>query len=133
MDKNTADSIFFFIDRMIEAREKYDQLKQDENERKTSTALGKRALYYGIILLIFIGGATALTIWGITMESWWKYVLYVVSALFALSMIPFYIIVLSFSTKQLRLNKRPIGWITLLLPLLITIAAAVCITIFALV
>lgn len=132
MNKDTADTIFFLIDRMIYARENFDRIKQDEQERKTSVLLGKRALLYDVILLIFIGGAAALTIWGITMDSGWKYVLYVVAALFAAAMIPFYMLAFNFSIKQLRLNKRAIGWISLMLPLLITAAAAICIVIFAL-
>ena len=132
MNKDTAETIFFMIDRMLWARENYDRIKQDEEERKTSTLLGRRALSYDIVLLIFWGGAAALVIWGITMASGWKYVLYIVAALFALTMIPFCILALNFSIKQLCLNKRAIGWISLLLPLLILIAAVVCILIFAL-
>ena len=130
MDKDTAHSILFIIDRMIEAREKYELIKQDPEERKTSTLLGRRALVYDIILLIFVGGAAALTIWGLTMDSAWKIALFILAGLIAVSMIPFYIIALNFSIKQLCLNKRAIGWISLLLPILIAIAAAVSIVIF---
>ena len=131
MDKDTVHSILFFIDRMIFAREKFDEIRQNEEERKTSTLLGRRALSYDIILLIFVAGAAALAIWGITMESGWKIALFILAGIVLVAMIPYYILSLSFSTKQLRLNRRPIGWIALFLPLLITIAAAVVITIFA--
>ena len=131
MDKNTVDQILFILDKLIYAREKFEEIKQNEEERKTSTLLGKRALVYDIILLIVVGGAAALTVWGITMESGWRIVLFILAGIVFVSMIPFYIVSLSFSTKQLRLNKRAIGWIALFLPLLITIAAAAVITIFA--
>ncbi|MCH5160242.1 MAG: hypothetical protein J1F66_05315 [Clostridiales bacterium] len=131
MDKHTVESILFFFDRMIEAREKYNAIKQNEAERQTSTLLGRRALYYDIILLIFVGGAAALAIWGMTIESGWRIALYILAGIIAVAMIPFYIIAFNFSIKQLCLNKRAIGWITLLLPILIAIAVAVCITVFA--
>ena len=131
MKKDTTESMLFFLDRIIYAREKYDELKANEEERKTSTLLGRRALIYDIILLIFVGGAAAFTIWGITIESGWKIALFILSVILFLAMIPFYILAFSFSIKQLCLNKRPIGWISLLLPILLTIAVAVSITVFA--
>ena len=131
MNRDTVHSILFFLDRMIEARETYNILKNDEKAREKTTKLGNRALVYGIVLLIFIGGAAALTIWGITMESGWKIALFIIAGLVAISMIPFYILAFNFSIKQLCLNKRPIGWISLLFPILLTIAVAIAITAFA--
>ena len=131
MDRNTVISIMFFLDRMIFAREKYDEIKANEEMRKTSTLLGRRALAYDIILLIFVGGAAALAIWGITMESGWKIALFILAGIFFLAMIPYYVLAFNFSIKQLCLNKRPIGWISLLIPIILTIAVAVSITVFA--
>ena len=130
MNKDTADTIFFLIDRMLYARENYDRIKQDAELRKTSTLLGRRALIYDIILLIFVGGAAALTIWGITMESGWKIAVFILAGLVVIAMIPFYILALNFSIKQLCLNKRAIGWISLLLPILLTVGAVISIVIF---
>ena len=132
MDKSTVESILFFFDRMIEAREKYDAIKQNEAEREVSTELGRRALIYDIVLLIFVGGAAALAIWGITIDSGWRIALYILAGIIAVAMIPFYILAFNFSIKQLCLNKRAIGWITLLIPILLTIAVAICIVAFAL-
>ena len=131
MQKDTVDSILFFMDRLVYARECYDRLKQDPEQRKTNTTLGVRALIYDIILLIFVGGAAALTCWGITMASGWKIAIFILAGSLFLAMIPFYILAFNFSIKQLCLNKRAIGWISLLLPILLTIAVAVSITIFA--
>ena len=131
MDKNAIDSILFVFEKLVYARAAYDSLKQNEVERPRNTDLGKRALFYDMILLIFMGGATALTIWGITMQSGWKIALFIVAGLVAIAMIQFYIVALNFAIKQLCLNKRAIGWISLLLPILITIASAASITITA--
>ena len=131
MDRSTGESILFFLDRMIYAREKYDEIKANEEERKTSTLLGVRALVYDIILLIFVVGAAALAIWGITMESGWKIALFILAGILFIAMIPYYVLAFNFSIKQLCLNKRPIGWISLLLPIILTIAVAVSITVFA--
>ena len=131
MKDDTAKSILFFLDRMIYARDKYDEIKADEEVRKTSTLLGRRALFYDIILLIFVGGAAALAIWGITLESAWKIALFILAGIFVVAMIPYYILAFNFSIKQLCLNKRPIGWISLLLPIILTVAVAAGITITA--
>lgn len=131
MDKATGESALFFLDRIIYARDKYDEIKANEEERKTSTLLGRRALIYDIILLIFVGGAAALTIWGITMDSGWKIALFILAGILVVAMIPFYILAFNFSIKQLCLNKRPVGWISLLLPIILTVAVAVSITIVA--
>ena len=131
MDKDTLNFILFFTDRMLFARENYDNLKKNEQERSTTTLLGKRALVYDIILLIFVGGAAALAIWGITMESAWKIALFIAAGMVFAAMIPYYILALNFSIKQLCLNKRAIGWISLFLPIILTVAVGVCITIFA--
>ena len=131
MQKDTVDSILFFMDRLVYARECYDRLKQDPEQRKTNTTLGVRALIYDIILLIFVGGAAALTCWGSTMASGWQIAIFILAGILFLAMIPFYILAFNFSIKQLCLNKRAIGWISLLLPILLTIAVAVSITIFA--
>ena len=130
MDKDTTISILFFLDRMIYAREKYNEIK-NSGERRTSTLLGRRALVYDVILLIFVGGAAALAIWGITLESGWKIALFILAGILFVAMIPFYVLALNFSVKQLCLNKRPIGWIALLLPLMLTVAVAVGITVVA--
>lgn len=131
MNKNTTESILFFIDRMIQAREMYEDIKQNDEIRQTNTALGTRALIYDAILLLIWGGAAALTIWGITMESGWRIALYIVAGLLALTAIPFFVIAMSFSTKQMRLNKRPIGWISLILSIVILVASVVSIVVSA--
>ena len=131
MDKDTTVSILFFLDKMIYAREKYNEIKANDNERKISTLLGRRALIYDIILLVFVGGATAFAIWGIAIESGWRIALFILAGIILAAMIPFYILAFNFSIKQLCLNKRPIGWVSLLIPIILTIAAAVSITVFA--
>ena len=95
--------------------------------------LGRRALVYDIILLIFIGGMAALIAWGSTLEESWKMLLIMLASVVVfILMIPYYILAFSFSIKQLKLNRRAIGWIALILPILITIAAVVIIVVFAL-
>ena len=131
MDENQRNFLFFFFDRLLFARTKYEEIKQDEEKRKISTSLGRRALFYGVLILIFVGGAAAMLIWGISLEETWKQALIIVGAiLIVLIMIPFYILALNLSIKQLCLNKRAIGWISLLLPILTTIAVVVCIAVF---
>lgn len=131
MDEQQRKFLFFFFDRLLFAREEYDKIKQNEEERKKSTLLGRRALFYDVLILIFVGGAAVLLIWGISLEETWKQVLIIVGAIIdVLIMLPYYILAFNFSIKQLCLNKRAIGWISLLLPIITTIAVVVCIAIF---
>ena len=134
MDEHQVHRILFFLDRLLFARESYELIKADEEERKKSKMLGRRALVYDIIILIFIGGAAALVAWGsgFTDEESWKMLLIVIATVIIfIIMIPYYLLAFSFSIKQLKLNKRAIGWIALLLPILTTIAAGVVIAVFA--
>ena len=129
MDKETGKTILFFIDRMIYARETFNELRENEQERQTSTLLGKKALIYDIILLIFLGGAVALVIWGLSLSTGWQVFMIIVAAIISLAMIPYFILALNFSIKQLRLNKRPIGFVALILPILLIVAVVVVVLI----
>ncbi len=115
----------YFLDKMIDARIKFNDLMQDEEERKVNTELGKQAIVFDIVLLIFLGCAAGLAIWGITMKSDWRIALFIGAIVLVIAMIPYYVLAFNYSIKQLRLNKRTIGWVSLILPIVITIAAIV--------
>lgn len=132
MDRRNAKMKMYFWDRMIDARIRFNELKKDDEARKVTTEMGKKALIYNIVLLIFLGAATALVIWGVTIEATWRIALFVAAGILAVAMIPYFILVFNFSIKQLCLNKRAIGWVSLIMPFVITIAVAVAIAIVVL-
>lgn len=113
----------FILTKFVDTREVYNNLKNDPEERKVTTYMGKRALLYSLLFaLLFIGGPS-LTIWcassfisespvlGIVLL-----ITGVVVALYGLILIP---IILNYIIKQLILNRRAIGWIALILFLII--------------
>lgn len=122
--------IFFFIDRFAMARSDYNRIKADDELRKTSTLLGKRAIVYNIIMLVFMGGAAGLAIFGFTLTGLATILCIAGAVILYVAMLPYLILSLNLAIKQLCLNKRAIGWIMLILPLLITIGSVVAVIIF---
>ena len=112
------------------ARSDYNRIKADDELRKTSTLLGKRAIVYNIIMLVFMGGAAGLAIFGFTLTGLATILCIAGAVILYVAMLPYLILSLNLAIKQLCLNKRAIGWIMLILPLLITIGSVVAVIIF---
>lgn len=130
MTRRDWNYIFFFIDRFAMARNDYNRIKADDELRKTSTLLGKRAIVYNIIMLIFMGGAAGLAIFGLSLTGIATILCIAGAVILYVAMLPYLILSLNLAIKQLCLNKRAIGWIMLILPLLITIGSVVAVIIF---
>lgn len=127
-------NIFGFIaTKFLDTREIYNNLKNDPEERKVTTYLGKRALLYSILFAIIFIGGPSLTIWCATSflsEHVFLGILIllagIIIAIYGLILIP---IILNYTIKQLILNRRAIGWIALFL-FLIIIAVGVAAFVF---
>lgn len=132
MTRRDWNYIFFFIDRFAMARNDYNRIKADDELRKTSTLLGKRAIVYNIIMLIFMGGAAGLAIFGLSLTGIATILCIAGAVILYVSMLPYLILSLNLAIKQLCLNKRAIGWVMLILPLLITIGSVVTVIIIGL-
>ena len=103
----------------INSRMMYNNLKNDEYARKETTLLGKRALRHILTFLLF---------WGLAIFSIFKVfeyarsyqilmmILFIVIAIYLVAYgILFLPLALNLTIKQLKLNKRAIGWIDLTL------------------
>lgn len=132
MTRRDWNYIFFFIDRFAMARNDYNRIKADEELRKTSTLLGKRAIVYNIIMLIFMGGAAGLAIFGLTLTGLATILCIAGAVILYVAMLPYLVLSLNLAIKQLCLNKKAIGWVMLILPLLITIGSVVAVIIIGL-
>lgn len=132
MTRRDWNYIFFFIDRFAMARNDYNRIKADEELRKTSTLLGKRAIVYNIIMLIFMGGAAGLAIFGLTLSGLATILCIAGAVILYVAMLPYLVLSLNLAIKQLCLNKKAIGWVMLILPLLITIGSVVAVIIIGL-
>lgn len=137
MDTERIKRIFFLIERLADQRIDYEAIKSNEEERKTSTKLGKQAIKNNVLFFIFmaifaglvIGTALFLNNSGI-----WQAVIMI---LFAVVILPYaiiyFILALNCDIKQMKLNKLPIGWVSLMFTLLILIGAIVAIAVTILV
>lgn len=132
--KNDKHLFLHFLDKIVDTRLTYNEIKNDEEARATSTLLGKRALIYDIVIIITVIGGAALLCWALSLlES--KAVLFaIVMILLAVGMfitsLVYYIIGLNCAIKQLCLNRRAIGWIALFLPIVAAILAVAGILLF---
>lgn len=129
MTRRDWNYIFFFIDRFAMARNDYNRIKADDELKKTSTLLGKRAIVYNIIMLIFMGGAAGLAIFGLTLTGLATILCIAGAVILYVAMLPYLVLSLNLAIKQLCLNKKAIGWVMLILPLLITIGSVVAVII----
>lgn len=126
MSKNAP--ILNFIFGLANIRTIYEEIKQNEESKKVSVVLGKKALGYCFLFTLFVTIAVALGYWGAqyvqTIAFLFGIVLIVIAigcGLYALSFLAF---ALSCSMKQIRLNRRPIGVFALVLTLIFVIVVA---------
>lgn len=138
MYNNKHEGLWYLLDKLADIADFYVNIKDNESERDTNTRLGKWAIKYNIIFFIFLGGAAALAIWAISLfkaESVLLGVLIIFLALgVAITSVIFAILAFASEITQMKLNKKPIGLISLLTTILIIIAAiasiAIAVTIF---
>ncbi|MFQ6772989.1 MAG: hypothetical protein ACLRFG_00760 [Clostridia bacterium] len=122
---------FSLISLAVNARIAYNNAKKDENIRKTTTAFGKRALVYIISFAVLSLGGIALIWWGVDgfvnafIFNIFKIILGGYMVLYSLVLLP---LALNLVIKQMKLNKKPIGWISLVLLILSVVAVIVGLT-----
>lgn len=135
MSARNANLFLFLLDRLLTIRMTYNDIKSNEETRKASTVLGKRALIYEIIFIVLVGGGAALVTVGLsileTIAFFWGIFVVILGGALMLTSIIYFILALNCAIKQLCLNRRAIGWITLFLPFAAVAAAVVCILILA--
>lgn len=122
----------YLLDRFIVLRATYNDIKANPESKKISTVLGTKALIYDILFSVTVGIALALVFLANSLEdsgALFGVILLVVAAAIVLYSLSYFILGLNCSIKQLLLNRRAIGWITLVLTLSILIAAIVVLVI----
>ena len=131
--------IFFFLDSIVDHRDAYDRIKNNEEERKTSKELGLKAVKYYITYFILTAIFTLCAIltyvfFAGIVAGWWKGIITLIVAIATLPYtVIYFILALNCDIKQMTLNKLPIGWISLVFTLLISVAAIVAVVISVLV
>lgn len=132
MSKNAP--ILNFIFGLVNIRTIYEEIKHNEESKKVSVVLGKKALGYCFLFALFVSVAAALAYWGSqyveTIAFFFGIILIVIAigcGLYALSFLAF---AFSCSMKQIRLNRKPIGIFALVLTLLL-VAVVIAVACFA--
>ena len=118
---------------VINSRLMYNNLKKDDYARQHTTLLGKRALRHLLCFAI----AAACAIWLISSMFSLAYqgkillaILAVVGGIYVAAYgILFLPLAINLTVKQLRLNKKAIGWVDLVI-LLLTIIAIIAVIIY---
>lgn len=125
--------LFFFLDRLVDQREAYENIKHNDEERKNSTYMGKLAIKHNIVYFILMLIITGLAIgaYAFFMKSGiWQGILMIIVAVVCVPYAIIYaMLALNCDIKQMVLNKKPIGWVSLLFTFLIFIAAVVAVVI----
>ena len=125
--------ILNFIFGLINIRTIYEDIKQNEESKKVSTVLGKKAIGYCFLFALFVAIAVGLGKWGYqyihTPAFFLGVIIIVIAIVFGLYSISFLLFAFSCAMKQIRLNRRPVGVIALILTLLLLVIVGVVITI----
>lgn len=120
-------TLFFFIDRMIDMSDAYQAVKANEEEAKNSKYFGLQAVKYNITLFFLTALTIGLGIGAIYFfmsSGIWQGILMILVAVASLPFMVIYIVfALNCDIKQMTLNKKPIGWVSLMFTLLIVAAA----------
>ena len=131
MKKQNILSLLKFAELLVNARVAYNNVKNDEEAKKTANMFGKRSLVYFAVFAALGGIAGALIYWSVThFVSTLIFVAilgFVASVYLALYALGFYILSFNLAIKQKKLNNKAVGIIALVLNILVLVAILVAI------
>ena len=129
MKKKNILSLFKFAELLVNARIAYNNVKNDEEAKKTADMFGKRSLVYFVVFALVGAGAAALIVWAVNnfvstliFVAIGAIILAVYMVIYALG---YYILSFNLAIKQKKLNNKAVGVVALVLN--ITVIAAILI------
>lgn len=129
MKKHNILSLFKFIELLVNARIAYNNVKNDEEAKKTADMFGKRSLVYFLVFAVIGGIAGAIIYWSVThFVSTWVFVAilgFIVALYMAVYALGCFILSFNLAIKQKRLNNKAVGIIVLILNILVLVALLV--------
>lgn len=118
-----------FFSKLADIRLTYGQLKADEENRNSSTALGGRAIFYDVLYAIFMTFGVLGVVFGLRILNDTSVIVGLLVLIFGIAFVAGsvlqIILALFCAFYQLRLNKRAIGWVTLVISVLLIVGGAV--------
>ena len=133
MKKQNILSLLKFAELLVNARVAYNNVKNDEEAKKTADMFGKRSLVYFLVFAVLGGVAGALIYWCVTHFVSTLILVailgFVVSVYLALYALGFYILSFNLAIKQKKLNKKAVGVVALVLNIIVLVAILIAIAI----
>ena len=131
MKKQNVLSLLKFAELLVNARIAYNNVKNDEEAKKTANMFGKRSLVYFAVFAVLGSLAGFIIYWSVThFVSTLIFVAilgFVVSVYLALYALGFYILSFNLAIKQKKLNKKAVGIIALVLNIMVLVAILIAI------
>ncbi len=129
MKKKNKLSLLKFVELLVNARIAYNNVKNDEEAKKTADMFGKRSLVYFLVFALVGGVATGLIVWSVNNFLSSLVLLAVGAIVLAIYMVVyalgFYILSFNLAIKQKRLNNKAVGIIALILNILVLVGVLV--------
>ena len=133
MKKQNVLSLLKFVELLVNARIAYNNVKNDEETKKTADMFGKRSLVYFLVFMLVGGAAAGIIYWSVThFVSTMVFVAilgFVVALYMAVYALGFFILSFNLAIKQKRLNNKAVGIIALVLNILVIVAVVVALII----
>jgi len=133
MKKQNVLSLLKFAELLVNARIAYNNVKNDEETKKTADMFGKRSLVYFLVFMLVGGAAAGIIYWSVThfvstlvLVAILGFVVALYMAVYALG---FFILSFNLAIKQKRLNNKAVGIIALVLNILVIVAVVVALII----
>lgn len=119
--------LIFMLDGFIDAKIVYNNLKNNERYKDTSTRLAKRSLYNLLAFVITTVVSLGIAYWAVTsFFGFWKILILIIITLVILySFAITFPLALNLAIKQLKLNKKPLGKVAFVLCLIFAIGVVV--------
>jgi len=131
MKKQNVLSLLKFAELLVNARVAYNNVKNDEEAKKTANMFGKRSLIYFAVFAVLGGIAGALIYWCVNHFASTLIFLsilgFIASVYIILYSLGFYILSFNLAIKQKKLNNKAVGIIALILNILVLVAILVAI------
>lgn len=133
MKKKNILSLLKFVELLVNARIAYNNIKEDEEAKKTADMFGKRSLVYFLVFALVGGAAAGLIVWAVNNFASTLVLLAIGAIILAIYMavyaLGYFILSFNLAIKQKRLNNKAVGIIALTLNILVIVAVVVALVV----
>ena len=114
---NNLFNLLQFFGKLVDDRIKFQNIKSDEETRKTSKTFGWTAIIHSVVFALLAAAGVFLLTTGLDSRGSLGFILGIVAIIlgvaFLVVSLEFFVFALSHTIKQLVLNRRAISWVAL--------------------